>query len=550
MRLDPSARPAAERTEAGATRDGTTWDGTTRGDATGATARVETAPDEAGAEALSVGLFRIGAALLALPALAIREVIPGQASYSPLPIKAEGLRGAVNLRGAIIPVLDLRPALGLPMVENGDHVVLIMRRDRKLIGLVADAVRGIARVERGALFALEVGEAEPGGGIATHAFQIDDEIATLLDARRVAERPNVPMVVETRATDPARHATGTDAILLLTCGNSHFGVAATCVDATVPRVRIERNALAAGFCLGIVAYQGQEVPVIDTVRAFGLGAGAARAESAVVILRFPPKGLLAFVLDEVRDIARIARSSILPMPAVARRETALFAGLFADATGRQHLLVDADALRADPAFALFAGLCKPRRLAASDGGRGGTSDGAPGRAGQSTTPVLTYWAGGERATPLTQISVILPFPAHVAPFEGRGPAVLGLFVHRGRVAPLVCLATLLDQPRDFVDDDARVLVVEEGDVTVGFVARGLRSIDTATWHSPAATPAARDVTLFRALVRVGAGAEGRMISHIDLHGLLDRYREPGADAAGTGATSEAPAWPGAIARRA
>jgi purine-binding chemotaxis protein CheW len=73
------------------------------------------------------GLMRIGGALLALPVSAIREVVPGQAAYAPLPVKAEGLLGAVDIRGAIISVLDLSSTLGLttrsgPTTQN-DNVL-------------------------------------------------------------------------------------------------------------------------------------------------------------------------------------------------------------------------------------------------------------------------------------------------------------------------------------------------------------------------------------------------------------------------------------------
>ena len=52
----------------------------------------------------SFGLMRIDGTLLAVSVDAIREVIPGCAFYSPMPVQAIGLRGAVSLRGTTIPV--------------------------------------------------------------------------------------------------------------------------------------------------------------------------------------------------------------------------------------------------------------------------------------------------------------------------------------------------------------------------------------------------------------------------------------------------------------
>lgn len=462
------------------------------------------------------GLMRIGDALVALPVHAIREVIQGQQTYAPLPVKAEGMLGAVNIRGTIIPVLDLCETLGLPPDGRVDHVIVIMRWQGRLLGLRAGEVCGIARLQADDLFALSTDRPEIGGSLAIHTFQSGGEIATLLDAGGIAGLPNVPMVTEKLLSASAGKASRSESILLFTQGRSHFGIDATCVDATVPATCITRSALTGGSCLGVIDHHGYNVPVVNTTAAIGLGDDGLLPETPVIVVRFSDEAMLGFAIDTGRDIVRVAGTDILAMPALAMGQAPLFRGMLTSADGRSNLLLHADNLRADPALQILARMRKPT-LSLRSGEAGATTSRGAVAAGR-TLPFLTYVASGEHATSLDQVTEILNYPSDVAPFELSGFGMLGLFTHRGRVAPLVSLGTLLGRPFAINPASARVLLVEDAGRPVGFVVEALRSIETARWHSPAATSdAAPDAkAIFQALVMLGLGDQRRMVSHIDL----------------------------------
>ena len=285
------------------------------------------------------GLMRIGDALVALPVHAIREVIQGQQTYAPLPVKAEGMLGAVNIRGTIIPVLDLCETLGLPPDGRVDHVIVIMRWQGRLLGLRAGEVCGIARLQADDLFALSTDRPKIGGSLAIHTFQSGGEIATLLDAGSIAGLPNVPMVTEKLLSASAGKASRSESILLFTQGRSHFGIDATCVDATVPATCITRSALTGGSCLGVIDHHGYNVPVVNTTAAIGLGDDGLLPETPVIVVRFSDEAMLGFAIDTVRDIVRVAGTDILAMPALAMGQAPLFRGMLTSADGRSNLLL-------------------------------------------------------------------------------------------------------------------------------------------------------------------------------------------------------------------
>ena len=460
-----------------------------------------------GAPARSVGLIQIGTARVALPVESIREVVQGLPFYGALPVKADGLLGAIDIRGTIVPVVDLRPAFGWAADENEGHVVVIMRCDGHLLGLRAEAVFGIMQLQPGDLCDLNAAGPQPSDMLATHAFKNNDAIVTILDPGRIADRPGLPKVLE-KAERRELASAASETVLLFSHGRAHLGIDADCVDAAVPDVRIEKNAMTTGFCLGTIEHRGYIVPVVDTTAAVGLGTGPRTSTCPVIVIRFGAKTMLGLAVDAVRDIVPIASAAILPMPALSWDGASFFRGMLLGKEEPRHLLIDLGHFRRDSELIDLAQLCRPQpRLQVGDGGR--ERNVAHDRAER----YMIYKAGGDVATRLAQITEVLPFPTDVAPLVSTDRGILGLFVHRRRLVPLVCLQRVLTG-RDWEvnKDTARVLFVEAGDRHAAFVVEDLVSIETA--HADQFSAARENALMGVPFVMLGV--ERRMVSHVDL----------------------------------
>jgi len=69
-----------------------------------------------------------------------------------LPNSPKQVKGVINLRGVIVPVLDLRAVLGMPQAEyNAATVVIILHFEdgekQRVMGIVVDAVSEVIPVE-------------------------------------------------------------------------------------------------------------------------------------------------------------------------------------------------------------------------------------------------------------------------------------------------------------------------------------------------------------------------------------------------------------------
>src|SRR3546814_4920728 len=91
--------------------------------------------------------FQIGEQFLGVDIMAIREI----RAWSPttlLPHVPDYVRGVINLRGNVLPVIDLAARLGWGLTEpTGRHVIIVVRIDEQLHGLIVDAVNDIVTVD-------------------------------------------------------------------------------------------------------------------------------------------------------------------------------------------------------------------------------------------------------------------------------------------------------------------------------------------------------------------------------------------------------------------
>lgn len=96
-------------------------------------------------ERLRLVLFKLGPHLLAVPAAAVREVIPGGRATR-IPGAAALVAGLVNFRGTLLTVVDGRIAIGLAETGVRSESVLVLDRGERSLGLAVDEVLDLVEV--------------------------------------------------------------------------------------------------------------------------------------------------------------------------------------------------------------------------------------------------------------------------------------------------------------------------------------------------------------------------------------------------------------------
>jgi len=78
--------------------------------------------------------------------MSVRE-IRGWSAATPLPQSPSYMRGVINLRGAVLPIMDLAERLDLPPTEPSERsVIIVVQVGERLVGLLVDAVSDILSI--------------------------------------------------------------------------------------------------------------------------------------------------------------------------------------------------------------------------------------------------------------------------------------------------------------------------------------------------------------------------------------------------------------------
>lgn len=95
--------------------------------------------------------FEIGGQEFCIDVRSVRE-IRGWTAATPMPNAPDYLLGVINLRGSVMPVIDLRNRLGLGVTEvSSRHVIVVIQIDAQLVGLLVDGVQETFQVDAGML---------------------------------------------------------------------------------------------------------------------------------------------------------------------------------------------------------------------------------------------------------------------------------------------------------------------------------------------------------------------------------------------------------------
>jgi purine-binding chemotaxis protein CheW len=90
--------------------------------------------------------FLLGAEQYGVEILRVQE-IRGYAAITPIPNTPPHIRGVINLRGTVVPVVDLRTRFSLePTEHNKFTVIIVVTVGEKVIGMLVDAVSDVVEI--------------------------------------------------------------------------------------------------------------------------------------------------------------------------------------------------------------------------------------------------------------------------------------------------------------------------------------------------------------------------------------------------------------------
>jgi len=129
-------------------------------------------------------VFKIGAEEFAVDILLTREVVVPR-EITPVPDTEEFVEGVMNLRGSLLPVIDLRKRLrARSTTTQRDQRIVIANIDDRIAGLIVDGASEVIRVTEDMVEPVPDIISEMGAGYVEGIVNLKNRFITLIDLRK------------------------------------------------------------------------------------------------------------------------------------------------------------------------------------------------------------------------------------------------------------------------------------------------------------------------------------------------------------------------------
>jgi len=440
--------------------------------------------------------FRLDGALYALPSEHLLEVIHVP-PVARVPLSPRALLGVANLRGAVLPLVDLRGLLGAPASATTATKAIVLDAGAR-VALVVDSVDSLAAVDEDKI---ETRESELGardGELLSGAFRSlrHEEVAKILDIERLLAAAFTQQAKSRRshgdaslaADDRRRAAPASEASTMLVTfdvAGQEFGLELEAVQEILPApTDIAVVPRAETLVLGVTSLRDRLLPLLSLRGLLGFPAAPLADGREKVVVTNIGGAQVGLVADRARAILRAALSSIdaLPPSLAARtggesRVKAIYRG---DGGRRLVSILSPQQLYREDVM---------RRLSErtqSDSRQPVAANSAP----HAEQTFLVFRLGkDEFGLPIDAIDEVGEVPSKIARLPKTPKFLEGVVNLRGEVLPVVDQRRRFDMPAADELERRRLVVVRTDRHRAGLIVDGVSDVLRVATDSVEAPPA-------------------------------------------------------------
>ena len=458
-------------------------------------------------------VFTAGGRSLALLSERVREIVRLPALQR-VPQAPSGLLGLMNLRGTVLPVIDLtgreaarteNPAARVLVVEAGAPLGLLTER------VIALAPGRLEPTDESAGAGFSDGLARLSDGTVAHLVALDRLLAQTFP--QFGRRPaRAAASAAERKAEGASLRDETVPLVTFEVSGEDYALPIERVDEIIPVPdRLLPVPGSDDHVLGVVPLRDDLLAVVSAARLLRLPPEPATAEAKIVVTRV--RGTRAGLLvDRVRAIRRVEERMVDRVPALLRSEGAEIQAICRLDGGRRLVSV----LSTD---GLFNEVVMGR--IAAEQGHARTGEGRASKPAGDGEQCVVFRVGDDLfGLPIATVEEVVRVPEKLSRLP-KAPAFLeGMMNLRGTALAVIDQRRRFDLPPAPAGTNRRIIVLSCDGTCAGFIVDEVTDVRR---FSASAIKPAPEVTEDQARVvpRVAVAEDGTMVLLIDPRGLLD-----------------------------
>lgn len=438
------------------------------------------AQPDAPREIETFGSFLIGEMEFALPVGVVQEVVNEPDDVSPVPLSPSYMIGLFNLRGMIVPMIDLRQIFGLPASEDrGGRKITIIEDGEMHIGLVFDRTGEVIHARRSERVAFHSRENGIKDVISEGVLKLDGgrRLLQILDPYAILKLEKVPRVAKDEAAARQRAAKGKrQHCISFEVGHSKYAFDLEYVQEVMEVPEIKHSVLTHGHVLGTIDLRGRIVPIVDFRGFVGKqrtdSRQVAASQSNKLLIMNLLEGQIGLLVYSIESIIPYYPEDVLPISKLAMPHEAIFKGCLAVQNSDLVMLFDHAETMKQPDLVAAAKCCQELYPE-------GVAEDAISAASKQRRTFITFSAETSFAMDISKVREVIDCPAELMKPPVAPDAVAGLFNLRDEIITLVDLRRLYGLPATEVAVQ-KVVIFQCDDQKYGILVDGVNEIIMTT----------------------------------------------------------------------
>jgi purine-binding chemotaxis protein CheW len=432
--------------------------------------------------------FEVAGEMFAVPMAMVQEIIRVP-EVARLPLAPNSLAGLANLRGRILPVLNLRRLFNVGEVEPQDaNRVLVIKLGQSL-GFMVDRVASVVSVPVASIEATDtlqsIVSADYLAGAIRHDAVSDGRVVPLIDFERLADREFTQV---RRAAASAASFADADArqgsemeddglrLVSFSVAGQEYAIDIADVREIVQMPeRVTNLPNTAAHVQGVITLRQRLLPLVSLRALFGLPVIPPEERHRVVVVSQPGGAQVGLVTDAVREVLSVPREQADAMPALLAQDEQMreFASICRMDGGKRLVSIISTArLLGLPEMldAVAAAVATGTEVHIDEEDAGGEGE-------EDVTQVVVFRLGAEEfGVPIASVQEIVRVPETLSRVPRTPDFVAGVINLRGGVLPVIDQRRRLGMAEMERNDSQRIVVHAQGGARTGFIVDSVAEV--------------------------------------------------------------------------
>ena len=445
--------------------------------------------------------FNVAGEMFAVPMAPVQEIIRVP-EVARLPLAPSALDGLANLRGRVLPIMNLRRLFNTEERVNDDSTRALVINLGQPLGFVVDRVASVVSIEPGQIEPVRsiqsvvqadyltgvINRANPDGSyqlMLVLDFQrlVDDQFAGLQGGTQVATGS---LAAEAASAEAALTSTVDELRLVsFTVSAQEYAIDIANVQEIV---QVPGSITAVpntpGHVLGLISLRQRLLPLVSLRSLFGLPTLALDEHHRLVVVALPGGAQVGLVTDAVKEVLSVPRSQADAMPGVLARSQDLqeFESICRLDNGKRLVsIIAADKLLGMPAIRDAVSAAGAAAAGDTDHDEDDPMARSSSSARNATTDddaqVVIFRLGAEEfGVPIMSVQEIVRVPEVLTKVPKTPRFVEGVINLRGTVLPVIDQRSRLGLDAIERNDRQRIMVYTLGGMRTGFIVDSVAEV--------------------------------------------------------------------------